>query len=83
MAPIPSSQTQNSNTAFASMAQDINYVSDFTKFMQGYLTEHQDVAKGQLEGRALLWDKAPVNLDETARNDASRIEQKPYPYQAD
>ncbi|GGP27566.1 DUF3460 family protein [Silvimonas amylolytica] len=65
------------------MAQDINYVSEFTQFMRGYLSEHKDVATGQVEGRSLLWDKAPINLDEKARNDASRVAQKSYPYQAD
>ncbi|UXY14370.1 DUF3460 family protein [Chitiniphilus purpureus] len=65
------------------MFKQTQYVSEFTQFMQGYLHDHPDVARGQVEGRALLWDKAPINLEERQRNQASRIAQKPYPYQAD
>ncbi|KPC52681.1 DUF3460 family protein [Amantichitinum ursilacus] len=65
------------------MAQDINYVSDFTKFMQGFLEENKDVAEGQIEGRALLWDKQPINLDERDRESASNVKMKPYPYSLD
>ncbi|WP_034640509.1 DUF3460 family protein [Chitinilyticum aquatile] len=60
---------------------DSTYVSEFTTFMNGFLKDNPDVAAGQVEGRALLWDKAPIDLDERARNNASRVEQKPYPYQ--
>ncbi|WP_043649188.1 DUF3460 family protein [Chitinilyticum litopenaei] len=62
---------------------DSQYVSEFTQFMQSYLQQNPDVAAGQVEGRGLLWDKAPIDLDERARNNASRVEQKPYPYQPD
>ena len=40
------------------MFKNTQYVSEFTQFMQGYLGEHPEVAQGQQEGRALLWDKA-------------------------
>ncbi|WP_148715488.1 DUF3460 family protein [Chitinolyticbacter meiyuanensis] len=63
------------------MFKNTKYVSDFTQFMQGYLHEHPDVARGQVEGRALLWDKSPINLDERSRNTQSAVAQKPYPYQ--
>ncbi|TJZ73499.1 DUF3460 family protein [Chitiniphilus eburneus] len=63
------------------MFKNTTYVSEFTQFMRGYLNEHPDVARGQVEGRALLWDKSPINLEERDRNLQSRIEQKPYPYQ--
>ena len=36
---------------------------------------------GQVAGRALLWDKAPVSLDEQARTEESRLRQRAYPYQ--
>lgn len=65
------------------MAQDINYVSEFTQFINGYLAENKDVAEGQIEGRALLWDKSPINLDERAREAQSNIKTKPYPYSLD
>ncbi|MBE9610699.1 DUF3460 family protein [Chitinilyticum piscinae] len=57
------------------------YVSEYTEFMRGFLKDNPDVAAGQVEGRALLWDKAPIDLDERARNSASNVAQKPYPYQ--
>ncbi|MGL4602936.1 MAG: DUF3460 family protein [Iodobacter sp.] len=65
------------------MFKNTQYVSEFTHFMQGYLGEHPEVAQGQQEGRALLWDKAPLDLDEQSRVVASKVKQKPYPYQAD
>ncbi|WP_293938255.1 DUF3460 family protein [Iodobacter sp.] len=65
------------------MFKNTQYVSDFTQFMQGYLGDNPEVAQGQLEGRALLWDKAPLDLDESSRSAESKVRQKPYPYQAD
>jgi hypothetical protein len=35
----------------------------------------------QQAGRALLWDKAPLSLDEQRRVDESRLRQQAYPYQ--
>ncbi|WP_348944595.1 DUF3460 family protein [Chitinibacter sp. FCG-7] len=52
---------------------DRNYVSDYTKFMEKFLQENPEVAKGQVEGRGLLWDKEPINLDERARNEQSAL----------
>jgi hypothetical protein len=52
---------------------DRNYVSDYTKFMDQFLKENPEVAQGQLDGRALLWDKEPINLDERARNEQSAL----------
>jgi hypothetical protein len=52
---------------------DRNYVSDYTKFMEKFLQENPEVAQGQVEGRALLWDKEPINLDERARNEQSAL----------
>ncbi|WP_231550471.1 MULTISPECIES: DUF3460 family protein [Chitinibacter] len=52
---------------------DRKYVSEYTQFMNQFLQENPEVAKGQLEGRALLWDKAPIDLDERKRNDESRV----------
>lgn len=59
------------------------YVSEFTRFMNGYLEEHPEVARSQQEGRALLWDKEPADPDERARFTASRVKQKSYVYQPD
>jgi hypothetical protein len=65
------------------MFKNTQYVSDYTQFMQGYLGDNPEVAAGQQEGRALLWDKAPLDLEERSRAAASKVSQKPYPYQAD
>ncbi|SMC24938.1 Protein of unknown function [Andreprevotia lacus DSM 23236] len=65
------------------MFKDTTYVSEFTQFMNQYLQDKPEVAQGQIEGRALLWDKAPINLDERARQNSSAVAQKPYPYQPD
>ena len=35
----------------------------------------------QVLGRSLLWDKAPLSLDEQARIKESRLRQNAYPYQ--
>lgn len=63
--------------------QQCRYVSEYTNFMKDFLQSNPEVAKGQVEGRALLWDKAPIDLDERLRNEASRVQQKAYPYQPD
>ncbi len=63
--------------------QQYRYVSEYTNFMKDFLQSNPEVAKGQVEGRALLWDKAPIDLDERRRNEASRVQQKAYPYQPD
>lgn len=63
--------------------QQVRYVSDVTQFLQEFLEKNPEVAQGQIEGRALLWDKAPLDMDEVQRNAASGVKQKAYPYQAD
>ena len=62
--------------------KDTTYVSGFTQFMRGYLDQNPEVAKGQVEGRALLWDK---HIDREFQKKAaeSRVQQKPYLYQAE
>jgi Protein of unknown function (DUF3460) len=34
----------------------------------------------QRQGRALLWDKQPIDLDERSEIKTSRVEQTPYVY---
>ncbi|HEY9101552.1 DUF3460 family protein [Chitinimonas sp.] len=61
--------------------KDINYVSETTEFLRDYLAKNPEVAKGQVEGRSLLWDK---QVDRGFQKDAeeSRVKQKPYVYEA-
>ncbi|XZG71848.1 DUF3460 family protein [Chitinibacteraceae bacterium HSL-7] len=63
--------------------KDTTYVSEYTQFMRDFLNKNPEVAEGQTEGRSLLWDKAPIDLDERRRNLDARVAQKPYPYQVD
>ena len=57
------------------------YESEFTKFMKELKQQKPDLEEKQRQGRALLWDKAPIDLDQRSRSDASRVEQQPYVYQ--
>ncbi|MEN3110851.1 DUF3460 family protein [Uliginosibacterium paludis] len=55
------------------------YVSEFTKFMNGWLEEHPEELRTRQEGRALWWDK-PQDPAVQQSNATSRVPQKPYPY---
>ena len=56
------------------------YESEITQFLKTLKQERPSLDAEQREGRALLWDKAPIDLDERTRADASRVAQKPYVY---
>jgi hypothetical protein len=62
--------------------QQTGYVSDFTKFMTELKQKNPSLEEKQRAGRALLWDKAPIDLDARRRDEESRIKQKPYVYQS-
>ena len=57
------------------------YESDHTKFIKELKAANPAIEQGQKEGRALLWDKAPIGLDAQERTNASRVEQQAYVYQ--
>jgi hypothetical protein len=57
------------------------YESDHTKFIKELKAANPAMEQGQQAGRALLWDKAPLTLDEQARTKASRVRQQAYAYQ--
>ncbi|MGT2429963.1 DUF3460 family protein [Cupriavidus basilensis] len=59
------------------------YESDITQFLKSLKDERPSLEAEQRQGRALLWDKSPINLEEGARADASRVAQKPYVYSLD
>lgn len=63
------------------LCKNTRYVSEFTQFMTDWLAENPQAAQGRLEGRALLWDKTPIDLDERRRQAEAKLMQKPYPYQ--
>ena len=58
-----------------------NYESDHTKFVKELKEKLPGMEERQVEGRALLWDLAPVSLDEQRRIAESRLRQQAYPYQ--
>jgi hypothetical protein len=57
------------------------YESDHTKFIKELKAANPAIETGQREGRALLWDKAPISLSEQERRAASRVRQQAYVYQ--
>ncbi|MEH6436953.1 DUF3460 family protein [Massilia sp. DD77] len=58
------------------------YESEHTKFIKELKGQLPGMEERQQAGRALLWDKAPLSLDEQARIKESRLRQNAYPYQA-
>ncbi|QNA89595.1 DUF3460 family protein [Massilia sp. Dwa41.01b] len=58
------------------------YVSDHTKFIEELKSKTPGMEERQQEGRSLLWDKAPISLDEQERIKQSRLRQGAYPYQS-
>jgi hypothetical protein len=57
------------------------YESDHTKFIKELKAKTPGMEERQQAGRALLWDKAPLSLDEQRRIAESRLRQQAYPYQ--
>jgi hypothetical protein len=61
--------------------QQQGYESDLTKFIKELKQKDPELELKQRSGRALLWDKAPIDLDATQRAGESRVQQQPYVYQ--
>jgi len=59
------------------------YESEITQFLKQLKQERPALEAEQRDGRALLWDKSPIDLEERARAEASRVAQKPYVYSQD
>jgi hypothetical protein len=58
------------------------YESEATKLIQEMKEKNPQLEAQQREGRARLWDKEPISLDNMARDKASRVQQQPYVYQS-
>ncbi|RWA46860.1 hypothetical protein AU476_35185 [Cupriavidus sp. UYMSc13B] len=58
------------------------YESEITQFLKQLKQERPTLEAEQRDGRALLWDKSPIDLEERAA-EASRVAQKPYVYAQD
>jgi hypothetical protein len=57
-----------------------DYQSDTTQFLLKLKADKPQLEKGQLEGRALLWDK-DLDRQQQAEYQTARVAQKPYVYQ--
>jgi hypothetical protein len=57
------------------------YESDHSLFIKALKEKDPGIETRQREGRALLWDKPPVSLDEQQRQMESAIKQQAYVYQ--
>lgn len=56
------------------------YQSDITQFLNQLKQDKPALEESQRQGRALLWDKQPVDLEERERQQASRVQQTSYVY---
>ncbi len=57
------------------------YESEITKFIKDLKEKSPQLEERQREGWALLWNKAPTDLDTQERTKASRVKQQAYVYQ--
>ena len=58
------------------------YESDHTQFIKNLKETNPTLEEKQREGRALLWDRAPLPLNEQQRLAESRVKQQAYVYQS-
>jgi Protein of unknown function (DUF3460) len=58
----------------------IMYQSDITQFINQLKEQKPSLEEEQRRGRALLWDKQPIDLDERSSQQQSRVNQTPYVY---
>ncbi|MQQ99959.1 DUF3460 family protein [Glaciimonas soli] len=64
------------------LSKQINgYESEITKFIAELKQKNPQLEAEQLAGRALLWDKTPIDLDSQLRTQESKVPQQPYVYQ--
>jgi hypothetical protein len=61
--------------------QHQRYESEITQFIKSLKEKNPKLEEQQRAGRALLWDKAPLDLDTQDRTAESRIKQQAYVYQ--
>lgn len=57
------------------------YESEATHFLKNLKQANPKLEQAQREGRALLWDKAPMDLDTQRRNQEACVRQQAYVYQ--
>jgi len=57
------------------------YESEITQFLRSLKEQKPHLEEAQQEGRALLWEKDPLDISELERTKAVKVKQKPYVYQ--
>ncbi len=57
------------------------YESEATLFLKNLKQQNPNIEQSQREGRAMLWDREPVDLKTQERNKESRVKQQAYVYQ--
>lgn len=57
------------------------YESEHTLFIKALKEKNPGMDERQQQGRALLWDRPPISLDEQQRQLASAVKQQAYVYQ--
>lgn len=57
------------------------YESEITRFIKDLKEKNPKLEEQQRAGRALLWDKSPLDLDARDRAEQSRVKQQAYVYQ--
>lgn len=56
------------------------YQSDITQFLNQLKQQKPTLEEEQRKGRALLWDKQPIDLEERDAQQHARVRQTPYVY---
>ncbi|MCZ2134399.1 MAG: DUF3460 family protein [Burkholderiales bacterium] len=59
------------------------YVSEITQFISALKANKPQLEAEQRQGRAIWWDKKPLDVDERSEQNKARVPQKPYPYYSD
>lgn len=57
------------------------YESEATQFLNQLKVDNPQLEAEQRAGRAIWWDKDPIDLDEQKRSQASQVNQQAYVYQ--
>lgn len=57
------------------------YESDITKFVKDLKQKDPELEQKQRIGRAIWWDRPPIDLDARRRAEESRVKQQAYVYQ--
>ncbi|CAN5128555.1 hypothetical protein BH11PSE11_BH11PSE11_38600 [soil metagenome] len=81
MAPVVARFTQKAEYIMKLSKQMPTYESEITRFIRELKEKNPNLELDQAKGRALLWDKAPIDLDQRQRDLKSKVAQQAYVYQ--